>query len=38
MVIGGVGEGATREDLSLKAIFMGEKNFHEGGAGFPSII
>ena len=36
----GVGhrEEATREDLFMEEFFMREENFHEGGAGFSSII
>ena len=32
------GEGVTREDLSMEEFIMGVENFHEGGAGFSSII
>ena len=36
----GVGrsEEVTLEDLSMEEFFMREENFHEGGAGFSSII
>ena len=32
------GGGVTWEDISTEKLFMGEENFNEGGAGFPSII
>ena len=35
---GGWGKGATWEDLPLEEFVMGEEKFHEGGAGFSSII
>ena len=36
---GGVsGGGVTWEDLSKEKCMMREENFHEGGAGFSSII
>ena len=35
---GGGGVGVTRKDLSMEESIMGEENFHEGGAGFSSII
>ena len=35
---GGGGGRATWENLSREEFFMGKENFHEGGAGFPSII
>ena len=31
-------EGLTWEDLSIEDFIMWEENFHEGGAGFSSII
>jgi len=36
----GVGweEGDILEELSLEEYIMGEENFHEGSAGFSSII
>ena len=38
----GWGEGFTRgdmlEELSIEEFLMGEENFHEGSAGFSSII
>jgi len=33
-----LGERATWVDLSMEEFFMGEENFHKGGAEFPSII
>ena len=33
-----MGEGVTREDLSVEEFFMREENIHEGGAGFSSIV
>ena len=35
---GGSGGGVTWEDLSMEEFIMREENFHEGGAGFSSII
>ena len=36
---GGVGrEEVTWEDLSMEEFIMREENFHEGAAGFSSII
>ena len=35
---GGWGEEATWKDLFFEEFFMGEENFHEEGARFPSII
>ena len=35
---GDLGEGVTSEDLSIEKFVVGEENFHEGGAGFSSII
>ena len=32
------GGGVTQEDISMEKLVMGEENFNEGGAGFPSII
>ena len=37
MVGGGV-EGRGYGDLSMEEFIIGEENFHEGGAGFSSII
>ena len=34
----GLGDGVTREDLSMEEFVMREENFHEGGVGFSSII
>jgi len=34
----GLGDGVTREDLSMEEFIMREKNFYEGGAGLSSII
>jgi len=35
----GVGKGEVKwEDLSMEKFFVREENFHEGGAGFFSII
>ena len=31
-------EEVTWEDFSLEEFIMGEENFHDGGAGFSSII
>ena len=35
---GGDGSGVKWEDLSMEEFIMREENFHEGGAGFSSII
>ena len=32
------GEWVTWEDLSMEEFVVGEKNFHEGSAGFSSIV
>ena len=37
-VKGGSGEGVTWEDCSMEEFTMMEENFHEGAAGFSSII
>ena len=34
----GRGEEVMWEDLSIEEFFMREENFHEGSAGFSSII
>ena len=34
----GPGEGVMWEDLSMEEFIMRKENFHEGGAGFSSII
>ena len=31
-------EGVTWEDLSMEEFIMREENFHEGGAGYPSVV
>ena len=35
---GSEGGGLRGEDLSVEELIMREENFHEGGAGFSSII
>ena len=35
---GGLGEGLTWLDLSMEEFIIREENFHEGSAGFSSII
>ena len=34
----GWGEGITWDDLSMEEFIMREENFHDGAAGFSSII